>query len=244
MKQIGKGKKEKDQNNGDCFIVDHLGTHKLVCEVHLQDMAFRYLVVDLWNAILDGCAIDCNDEFRKLAVKFNLPNKDIKESQGICFLKRVLWDVRLMALSKFNVQCLSISNMLALLFYKTCQLVLKFSDGYTFPEQVFYFLILPDSQRQVQRRFQLFCLRLMQRSTSNAEVRSTSDAILHVLSSSYGYPKVRNLVLENADYVIDSICRQLHHLDLNPHVPNFLAAILSYIGIAHEILPLLEEPAS
>uniref|UniRef100_A0A9I9EEL3 Uncharacterized protein n=1 Tax=Cucumis melo TaxID=3656 RepID=A0A9I9EEL3_CUCME len=211
MKQIGKGKNEKDQSNSDCFIVDHLGTHKLVCEVHLQDMAFRYLVMDIWNAILDGCAIDCNedfekflsecscdddlkyakavcdhvkdqtyflshlsqnqlkrllfplgcipkvslmfqtsgciprsssstvdcdfsnifllstlyslnnhlqDEFRKLAVKFNLPNKDIKESQGICIL------------------------------YKTCQLVLKFSDGYTFLEQVFYFLILPDSQRK------------------------------------------------------------------------------------------------
>lgn len=54
--------------------------------------------------------------------------------------------------------------------------------------------------------------------------------------------QVQNLVLENADYVIDSICRQLRHLDLNPHVPNVLAAILSYIGIAHEILPLLEEP--
>ncbi|TYK21921.1 ARM repeat superfamily protein isoform 2 [Cucumis melo var. makuwa] len=79
--------------------------------------------------------------------------------------------------------------------------------------------------------------------SSNAKVRSTSDAILHVLSSSSGYPMVRNLVLENADYVIDSICRQLRHLDLNPHVPNVLAAILSYIGIAHEILPLLEEPA-
>uniref|UniRef100_A0A9I9DZC4 Uncharacterized protein n=1 Tax=Cucumis melo TaxID=3656 RepID=A0A9I9DZC4_CUCME len=78
--------------------------------------------------------------------------------------------------------------------------------------------------------------------SSNGEVRSTSDAILHVLSSSSGYPTVRNLVLENADYVIDSICRQLRHLDLNPHVPNVLAAILSYIGIAHEILPLLEEP--
>uniref|UniRef100_A0A9I9D3H6 ARM repeat superfamily protein n=1 Tax=Cucumis melo TaxID=3656 RepID=A0A9I9D3H6_CUCME len=78
--------------------------------------------------------------------------------------------------------------------------------------------------------------------SSNAEVRSTSDAILHVLSSSSGYPTVRNLVLENADYVIDSICRQLRHLDLNSHVPNVLAAILSYIGIAHEILPLLEEP--
>lgn len=54
--------------------------------------------------------------------------------------------------------------------------------------------------------------------------------------------QVGHLVLENADYVIDSICRQLRHLDLNPHVPNVLGAMLSYIGIAHKILPLLEEP--
>jgi len=54
--------------------------------------------------------------------------------------------------------------------------------------------------------------------------------------------QVGHLVLANSDYVIDSICRQLRHLDLNPHVPNVLAAMLSYIGVAHKILPLLEEP--
>lgn len=54
--------------------------------------------------------------------------------------------------------------------------------------------------------------------------------------------QVGHLVLANADYVIDSICRQLRHLDLNPHVPNVLRAMLSYISIAHKILPLLEEP--
>ena len=54
--------------------------------------------------------------------------------------------------------------------------------------------------------------------------------------------QVGHLVLANADYVIDSICRQLRHLDLNPHVSNVLSAMLSYIGIAHKILPLLEEP--
>lgn len=54
--------------------------------------------------------------------------------------------------------------------------------------------------------------------------------------------QVGHLVVANADYVVDSICRQLRHLDLNPHVPSVLAAMLSYIGVAHEILPLLEEP--
>ena len=54
--------------------------------------------------------------------------------------------------------------------------------------------------------------------------------------------QVGHLVLENSDYVIDLICHQLRHLDLNPHVPNVLASMLSYIGLAHKILPLLEEP--
>ncbi|KAG7955252.1 hypothetical protein I3843_11G060800 [Carya illinoinensis] len=78
--------------------------------------------------------------------------------------------------------------------------------------------------------------------SSNFEVRRAADAVLHVLSATSGYTTVGQLVLENADYVIDSICRQLRHLDLNPHVPNVLAAMLSYIGVAHKILPLLEEP--
>ncbi|KAK9181985.1 hypothetical protein WN944_025126 [Citrus x changshan-huyou] len=78
--------------------------------------------------------------------------------------------------------------------------------------------------------------------SSNSQVRSASDAVLHVLSATSGYPTVGHLVLANADYVTDSICRQLRHLDLNPHVPNVLAAMLSYIGVAYKILPLLEEP--
>ncbi|KAK6133152.1 hypothetical protein DH2020_033090 [Rehmannia glutinosa] len=54
---------------------------------------------------------------------------------------------------------------------------------------------------------------------------------------------VGHLVISNSDYVIDSVCRQLRHLDLNPHVPNVLSAMLSYVGVADKILPLLEEPA-
>lgn len=77
---------------------------------------------------------------------------------------------------------------------------------------------------------------------SNFQIRRASDAVLHVIAATSGYPTVGHLVLANSDYVIDSICRQLRHLDLNPHVPSVLAAILSYIGVAHKILPLMEEP--
>ncbi|URD77990.1 TELO2 interacting protein 1, partial [Musa troglodytarum] len=38
------------------------------------------------------------------------------------------------------------------------------------------------------------------------------------------------------------IFRFLWHLDVNPHVPDVLAAILSCVGTARDILPLLEEP--
>ncbi|MFS7922333.1 hypothetical protein Hanom_Chr03g00247851 [Helianthus anomalus] len=77
---------------------------------------------------------------------------------------------------------------------------------------------------------------------SNFQVRHAADAVLHVISATSGCPTVGHLVLQNSDYVIDSICRQLRYLDLNPHVPSVLAAILSYIGVAHKILPLMEEP--
>lgn len=50
------------------------------------------------------------------------------------------------------------------------------------------------------------------------------------------------MVIANSDYIVDSLCRQLRSLELNPDVPNVLAAMLSYIGVAHSILPLLEEP--
>ncbi|KAK8945962.1 hypothetical protein KSP40_PGU008100 [Platanthera guangdongensis] len=77
---------------------------------------------------------------------------------------------------------------------------------------------------------------------SNDVIRSASDASLHVLSANTDHSTIGHLVIANADYIIDSLCRQLRHLDLNPHVPNVLAAMLSCIGAAKEILPLLEEP--
>ncbi|XP_064944838.1 uncharacterized protein LOC135596696 isoform X5 [Musa acuminata AAA Group] len=77
---------------------------------------------------------------------------------------------------------------------------------------------------------------------SNSEIRIASDAVLHVLSVSSGHATVGQLVVANADYIIDSLCYLLRHLDINPHVPDVLATILSYVGTARDILPLLEEP--
>ncbi|KAG9439501.1 hypothetical protein H6P81_019666 [Aristolochia fimbriata] len=77
---------------------------------------------------------------------------------------------------------------------------------------------------------------------SSYQIRSTADVVLHMFSASCGHSTVGELVLANADYIIDSLCRQLRHLDLNPHVADVLTATLSFVGVVHEILPLLEEP--
>lgn len=77
---------------------------------------------------------------------------------------------------------------------------------------------------------------------SNFQVRRAADSVLHAISDTQHSPTVGHLVLDNSDYVIDSVCRQLRHLDCNPHVPNVLSAMLSFVGLADKILPLLEEP--
>ncbi|XP_078436931.1 ARM repeat superfamily protein [Wolffia australiana] len=77
---------------------------------------------------------------------------------------------------------------------------------------------------------------------SSNQVSSIADAVLRVVSTASGYPTVGHLVVSNSDYIIDSLCRQLRHLDLNPYIPDVLSAMLSYVGAASEILPLLKEP--
>nr|CAB3495166.1 unnamed protein product [Digitaria exilis] len=78
--------------------------------------------------------------------------------------------------------------------------------------------------------------------SSSAQIRIASDAVLRALAAAGGHCSVGQFVVANADYIIDSLCRQLRHLDLNPHVPDVLASMLSYIGASRDILPFLEEP--
>jgi hypothetical protein len=77
---------------------------------------------------------------------------------------------------------------------------------------------------------------------SNYHIRSATDVALRMLSESPDYPSVKDLVVENADYIIDSLCHQLGYVTLYPHAPNMLAAVFSSIGAAHDIFPLLVEP--
>jgi hypothetical protein len=66
------------------------------------------------------------------------------------------------------------------------------------------------------------------------ECRASDEFVLLV--------QVGEFVVSNADYIVDSLCRELRHLDINQHVPDVLSSMLSYIGAARDILPLLEEP--
>uniref|UniRef100_I1QW83 TTI1 N-terminal TPR domain-containing protein n=1 Tax=Oryza glaberrima TaxID=4538 RepID=I1QW83_ORYGL len=78
--------------------------------------------------------------------------------------------------------------------------------------------------------------------SSSVQIRIASDAVLRALAAAGGYCSVGQFVVANADYIVDSLCRQLRHLDLNPHVPDILASMLCYIGASRDILPFLEEP--
>ncbi|PAN48255.1 hypothetical protein PAHAL_9G371600 [Panicum hallii] len=78
--------------------------------------------------------------------------------------------------------------------------------------------------------------------SSSAQIRMASDAVLRALAAAGGHCSVGQFVVANADYIVDSLCRQLRHLDMNPHVPDVLASMLCYIGASRDILPFLEEP--
>lgn len=79
-------------------------------------------------------------------------------------------------------------------------------------------------------------------ASTNSNVSYAADLALRTICYHSGYLSVKELVIQNADYVVDSLCRQLRHLELHPHAPSLLAAILRHTGAAPHLLPLLEEP--
>jgi hypothetical protein len=54
--------------------------------------------------------------------------------------------------------------------------------------------------------------------------------------------QVKDLIIASTDYIVDSLCRQLWHMDLHPNAPNMLVAVLSYVGAGKELVSLLQEP--
>ncbi|KAG0557818.1 hypothetical protein KC19_11G159100 [Ceratodon purpureus] len=79
-------------------------------------------------------------------------------------------------------------------------------------------------------------------ASTNSNVSYAADLALRAICYYCGYQSVKELVIQNADYVVDSLCRQLRHIELYPQAPSLLAAILKHTGAAPHLLPLLEEP--
>ncbi|XP_024523552.1 TELO2-interacting protein 1 homolog isoform X1 [Selaginella moellendorffii] len=77
---------------------------------------------------------------------------------------------------------------------------------------------------------------------SRYSVAHAASISLRAISHHSGYVSVQKLVVANLDHVVDSLCRQLRHISMYPHAPEFLTAILQQTGAAADLLPLLEEP--
>eukprot|EP00899_Mesostigma_viride_P026422 jgi/Mesvir1/6965/Mv09110-RA.2 len=78
--------------------------------------------------------------------------------------------------------------------------------------------------------------------SGSALVSEAAAVALRAVCQQAGYPTVGALVVANADYVVDSLCRQMRHLELYPTAPQILVAVLHRTGTAAELLPLLNEP--
>eukprot|EP00959_Pyramimonas_sp_CCMP1952_P285381 5967028-Pyramimonas_sp.AAC.1 len=51
------------------------------------------------------------------------------------------------------------------------------------------------------------------------------------------YGSLQELILQNGDYLVDSLCRQLRHVDAHPHAPQLFAALLQHCGQVSAFLP-------
>jgi len=79
-------------------------------------------------------------------------------------------------------------------------------------------------------------------------VTAAADTALQAVCTFCGYAKtatggLRQLVADNADYIVDGLCRQLRQPEMYPLAPHLFAALLRQGGVAPALVPLLAEPA-
>lgn len=75
--------------------------------------------------------------------------------------------------------------------------------------------------------------------SSNQHVRKSSQNALVQITQSLGYPNVRALLVENADYLVDGISIKLNTLDISPQTPSILTTLIGLVGA--EIVPYLDD---
>ena len=54
---------------------------------------------------------------------------------------------------------------------------------------------------------------------------------------------LRQLITDNADYIIDGLCRRLRQPEMYPSAPMLFAAVLGHSGVAPALIPMMAEPA-
>ncbi len=79
-------------------------------------------------------------------------------------------------------------------------------------------------------------------------VASAADSTIQAICTFCGYSTstgggLRQLVADNADYIVDGLCRQLRQPENFPLAPQLFAALLGQGGVAPGLVPLLAEPA-
>lgn len=79
---------------------------------------------------------------------------------------------------------------------------------------------------------------------TNACVSGSAHAALLACCGAVGVPSLSALVLANADYVVDALCRGMRHVELHPDAPQLFRAVMVRAGrgTARKVLPLVAEP--
>ncbi|CAG8451025.1 4383_t:CDS:2 [Acaulospora morrowiae] len=74
---------------------------------------------------------------------------------------------------------------------------------------------------------------------TNSRIHNTADTALHHVSVCCGYSSKKALVLENIDYLINTVSRKLNHITPNPQTPQVLTAMIRVVG--HPVIPYLDD---
>ncbi|CAG8441657.1 4040_t:CDS:2, partial [Acaulospora colombiana] len=74
---------------------------------------------------------------------------------------------------------------------------------------------------------------------TNSRVHRTADVALHHVAIWCGYSSKKNLVFENADYLVNAVSRKLNHIALDSRTPQVLTAMIRIVG--HPLLSYLDD---
>jgi hypothetical protein len=72
-----------------------------------------------------------------------------------------------------------------------------------------------------------------------ASIQIAASNALYAVANTMGYPSLRDLLLDNVDYMMNAVSLRLRHLSNTSHTPAMLSAVIKVTGLA--ILPYIED---